>query len=164
MTPPASGAREAFAVARMANKLRDEQCSFKIYPTQKMTNSETKRIGDTLDRFVKNEIDQDFLKRSHLPFANVRQQISETQKPQMSSNGYSFSPVNLLAAVRPSVTGSPARKGEKELAIQFKQQSEAGNVPFSSARRSGREEANSKMNITTVNAQTFAWKVPTVMQ
>ena len=38
----------------------------------KLQNSEVKRIGDTLDRFVKNEIDQDFLKRSHMPFASVR--------------------------------------------------------------------------------------------
>ena len=57
---------------RMEYKQRGEQQNFKIQPQQRLQNSETKKIGDTLDRFVKNEIDQDFLKRSHLPFAHVR--------------------------------------------------------------------------------------------
>lgn len=61
---------------REAYKKRDEKQSFKIHGTQKMQNSDAKRVGDTLDRFVKNEIDEDFLKRSHLPFNSVKHQIA----------------------------------------------------------------------------------------
>ena len=56
-----------------AYKKNDQTQNFKIQPQMKLQNSETKKIGDTLDRFVKNEIDQDFLKRSHLPFAQVKE-------------------------------------------------------------------------------------------
>ena len=68
--------RSAFNMdERVAFKQRGERQNFRIQPQQQLPNSDTKRIGDTLDRFVKNEIDQDFLKRSHLPFAHVRQKI-----------------------------------------------------------------------------------------
>ena len=63
---------ESLNNAAKAYKKNDEKQSFKIHGTQNMTNSPMKRVGDTLDRFVKNEIDEDFLKRSHLPFASVR--------------------------------------------------------------------------------------------
>jgi len=63
------------------------------------------------------------------------------------------------------LTSSPGKSvGEKQLAMTFKTKSETGNVPFSSAHRSGLEDAHSRANNTTVNAQTFAWKIPTVMQ
>lgn len=62
-------------------KQKDLKQNFEIKSTQKMMNSETKKIGDTLDRFVKNEIDQDFLKRSHLPFAHVKAQMAQNQRP-----------------------------------------------------------------------------------
>lgn len=61
---------------RESFKKNDQTQNFKIQPQMKLANSETKRIGDTLERFVKNEIDQDFLKRSHMPFAAIREQIN----------------------------------------------------------------------------------------
>ena len=50
--------------------------------------SDTKKIGDFVERFVKNEIDQDFLKRSHLPFAKVK----ETIESQAQASSAQFSP------------------------------------------------------------------------
>jgi len=52
---------------------RDQTCNFSVQPVAvKLQNSETKKIGENLDSFVKNQIDEDFLKKSHVPFANVR--------------------------------------------------------------------------------------------
>ena len=41
----------------LKNKERDQKQSFKIYGDKKVQNSDGKRIGETLDKFVKNEID-----------------------------------------------------------------------------------------------------------
>ena len=42
---------------RMKYKLRDEHQNFKAYGVQRQTNSDAKRIGDTLNSFQKNMID-----------------------------------------------------------------------------------------------------------
>ena len=41
-------------------------------PSNKNLNSATKIIGDSVHKPVLNTIDQDFLKRSHVPFADAR--------------------------------------------------------------------------------------------
>lgn len=167
MTPQKKGPN--LVGEREEYKKRGEQQNFKIPGQNRQLNSETKKVGDTLDRFVKNEIDQDFLKRSHLPFAAVRNKISHTQRPElasssgfgstnlgtgMSSKGFQRSVINA-----PLSPGKPVQKAE---AMIIKTQSEVGNVPFSQAHRVSRINESKERN-NTMTASTFAWKSPTVM-
>ena len=46
--------------------------------------------------------------------------------------------------------------------MQFKVQSESGNVPFSTAKRVRNDNAHDSFNTSTKTG--FAWKNPTVMQ
>jgi len=53
------------------NKYRIERQNFKVKPDKELHNSSTKKIGDKT-QFVANIIDQDDLKRSHIPFAQIK--------------------------------------------------------------------------------------------
>ena len=54
---PAKGVKDFMPFDPLKNKERDQKQSFKIYGDKKVQNSDGKRIGETLDKFVKNEID-----------------------------------------------------------------------------------------------------------
>lgn len=67
-----------------SNKLKAENQNFKIQPNRALQNSETKRIGDKIDSFQKNEIDLNSLKRSHVPFANIKSALSGGANPDVN--------------------------------------------------------------------------------
>ena len=122
----------------------------------KLQNSEVKRIGDTLDRFVKNEIDQDFLKRSHMPFASIRNKI-EDKRPEIKTS-FGMTSATSFPSLKPSPTAaSPPRS--KDHAMSFKRSSEVSNVPFSMNARGRLDDARDRNN--TLTKTSFAWKAPT---
>ena len=70
---------------------------------------------------MKNEIDEDFLRKSHVPFANIRQKIANANAAAPTLNmKFSASP----KIVKPT-----------EHATQIKQGSETSKLPFSPTRR-----------------------------
>lgn len=54
----------------LINKANDTKANFNIKPEQSLENSASKQIGDHQNSFVKNKIDQNDLRISHLPFKN----------------------------------------------------------------------------------------------
>lgn len=126
-------------------------------------HSETKKIGDTLDRFVKNEIDQDFLKRSHMPFAHIRAQIQPNNGQERFSKSFMQEPTS--SGLRNStMTNSPIKAGTvKELAHGFKRTSENGHVPFAATQRTGKD-LDARFRKDSLTKTSFAWKAPTCMK
>ena len=59
-------------------KERGERQNFTIQPQKKLENSPAGRIGDKALSPVKNTIDIDDLKRSHVPFGTIRDDISNS--------------------------------------------------------------------------------------
>ena len=118
-----------------------------------------------MDRFVKNEIDQDFLKSSSMPFASVRSQIAQhydRESRYMNSNS-AFNASHTHGANSSIVLRANSNKTPG--AIMAKQNrffSETGNVPFSSAHRGKADDAPDRNN--SLQKTAFAWKSPTVMR
>ena len=143
-------------------KKKSEQSNVYFSPKKNVSNAEGKRIGDTLDRFVKNEIDKNQLTRSHMPFASIKAQIqNQDPRPQINTSFGLTSSTPLVARV--SLNNSPTKSptGRKGLSVaqQLKQQAQAGNVPFAPAQRNRNDLHDRNTSLTKT---TFAWKAPTM--
>jgi hypothetical protein len=68
------GGTQANMVQCQDNKANDEKQNFTIKPVQKLINSSTKQVGDHKGRGIANEIDQEDLKLSHMPFTRANGQ------------------------------------------------------------------------------------------
>ena len=127
---------------------RDQACNFNVQPVAvKLQNSETKKIGDNLGNFRKNIIDEDFLKKSHVPFANVRQKIANANA--------SAPAVNMKFSTSPYAAPHSS-------AQQIKHGSENSKLPFSPTRRGKADDARDPF--AGLSKTQYMWQTPTVMQ
>jgi len=67
-------------------KRNTENQNFHMLPSHKHMNSETKRVGDAGNTFIRNEANQD-LKVSHMPFAALKGQMAQTHRSDNFSPG-----------------------------------------------------------------------------
>lgn len=132
------------------NKYKIEKQNFKVKPDKELHNSATKKIGDRT-HFVANIIDQEDLKRSHIPFASIKSKIGNDQKMRNE-----FSP------------SKTSYKTFQEVKMDFaahKDMSVTSRLPFSQIMRKPIEVKISSQNPDhTYNKTNFTWKSPTVMQ
>ena len=116
-------------------------------------NSEVKKVGDAGNKFEDNIIDQDFLKRSHVPFASVKNQMF---KDSQEKRHVTLSPNVLIDKLK---TGS---YNLGRFNSQFKTPFENSNLPFSPTQRFDTD--NSKKQFASLNKTNFSWKSPTYMK
>lgn len=133
-----------------------ERQNFTIQHDKELSNTDTKYIGTHKGKGIDNIIDQDDLKRSHVP-------IPSSQKDKLKILKSFYGSTN----VSPGLT----RTRDHVLAVQkeytaFKTGSEESKVPFSNTRRNRLERTYDKFDKlngygASTNKATFGWKVPT---
>lgn len=96
-------------------------------------NSETKKVGDAGNSFIKNEANQD-LKLSHMPFAHLKGQMSATTSRHVNNTPGVMQGASQVAA---NSYIAPGR-----FSTQFK--AEPSRLPFSATQRFGADNARNQ--------------------
>jgi len=143
-------------VQREEFKEHIERQNFTIQHDKELANTDTKHIGTHQGQGIDNIIDQEDLKRSHVPIPSTRNdRLHILRSFYGSTNG----------AVGQTKTREQVRNIHKAYSA-FKTGSEESKIPFSSTRRNRLERTYDKFDKVngygaSVNTATFGWKVPT---
>lgn len=144
------GQREEF-------KEKIERQNFTIQHDKQLANSDTKYIGTHKGKGIDNLIDQDDLKRSHMPF----DPLGKPDKLKLYSSFYG-STNSKHGLVKPA----PSYNDAHGAFSVFKTSSTQSKVPFSPTKRNRLERDFNRFDKVngyekSVNSAAFSWKVPT---